>query len=156
MRQHTAKKHEKELLDVTVEENEWNKEKEKLSTIEEKVEEIESKLKYNSIGVSDLQETVDALVKIVEEQDGVIRKLESEVKFLLFEENPELSKCDDCGKEEYFKHDMIHHRAEKHRDIAIKNGEIMICETSNDILVWDLRTEAWRSIDSQRLFLCLP
>ena len=161
LRQHKTKKHED--LDKTMEESEWSEIVEKVKNLgnkvmllEDKAEDTVCKTEYTSVELSDISEKFDVLVKIVEEQDGLISKLESEVNFLLFEEKPELIKCDICGEECYWKMDMIHHRATKHRDIAIQNGEIQIGETSSDILVLDLRTKEWKRIDSQHLCLCLP
>jgi len=92
LRQHKTKKHEVDL-DKMVEGSEWSEIVEKVKNLENKVMVLEdkaeatvSKTEYRYVEASDISEKCDVLVKIVEEQDEAIRKLESEVNFLLFEE----------------------------------------------------------------------
>ena len=63
-------------LDKTVEENEWNIQVEKVNQNEDKMEDIEAKTKFNSIGLSDLQENFEKLLQVVQEHDEICVKVE--------------------------------------------------------------------------------
>jgi len=153
LRQHKSKKHDVDF-DKTLDENEWKETllkvkqlESKLIEIEERCEASENKIKYTSVELNDISETVDILTSIVKEQDKVIIELEEMNK----EESLIMKKCQHCDYETFdFQEFKIHHIKE-HTDLAVQSGEAKIDESTGRILAYgpsyvcsDL---AWRQLN---------
>ena len=150
-------KQEKDVLEKTLEDNEWTETlqtvkslEKKLMKLEEKFEASEGTITYTSVEVKDIDVKVDVLVDVVKEQDEVLTKLEKmfdNAKGLEKEKEKEnryesskgengVFKCALCKFETSDITTFKFHRVDEHTDEAVKEGEAQIDEKTGEILVF--------------------
>ena len=118
--------------------------------IEERCEVSENTIKFISVEVNDISETVDILTNVVKEQDMVMIELEEKTE-ANSEESFTIRKCQHC---EYETTDFITiklHQIKEHTDKAVQSGEARIDESTGQNLAYgpsyvssDL---AWRPVN---------
>ena len=111
--------------------------------LEERTEASESIIKFKSVELSDIFETVDVLTKVVSEQNEVILELEGKVKeskpkdernntkereSRIKESNETSFNCGHCQYNTPDRQTYRLHRVNKHTDIAVMAGEAKIYE----------------------------